>query len=788
MYRIWKEAGNSEKAEISREIMTLGKLMTATEIRSTHWYWQVRKEDQSKEVYPNSYSHNVVGILWSTMAQFGTWFGNSPHFIYGIQLLPLTPIAEYRDDLDWMNEMYYPLSQACYFSIECSTSGWAILQLAVLATVGYPEVAIPRVENLSRDAFLTAGGNGQSKSNTIWYLATRPAVQNPVPLDSTDLPGSGPNRPTPPPAPLTDCLVPESCTSDVLDMMADGYSCRARMLYLINEAGFSERDACYTVAVDEHPDPCGPCNPDGAIEENPVDEELLDCLPCSQQQCSSDVGSCFLDEPFVCLSGDQAGECSSFSLWKVSDSSCSECCEITEACFSPTTEAPIEMTLPPTDARTSIPTSTQGSSPTDAPAVSEATEPPTLQPAATEEGCPPCDDTVCSSNLSLCPDLSPFVCISGAATGGCSSSPWIDSSGPSPDCAQCCELNSCDTFGEGNGGGSPMNEPNEEPTEAPVEPVADKCPVCDSSICSGSLGQCPQSARYVCTQGNAIGGCSTEPWQIPSPDCYSCCELECSGDGISNNGGGDSPVSQPVDQPAAVPVDQPVSQPTAGGCPVCDSSVCDGSLGQCPESAPFVCTEGSAIGGCSPGPWQTPSADCTSCCELNCSSNSSSGGGQSPVNQPAAQPVAQPVQPIEEGCPACDVNVCNSYLASCPSLAPFVCMEGRSSGGCSSLPWQTSPDVNADCSSCCELSCSNDDSGGSSNPPPVDAPVATPTTINENADCPPCSTSICESLNQCPTGAPYLCSEGPATGGCSLNPWDVVVAVDCTTCCSAESC
>jgi hypothetical protein len=692
MYRIWKEDGNSQLAETSREIMNLGKLMAATEIRSTHWYWQVRKDDQEKQIYPQSYEHNVVGILWSTMAQFGTWFGNSPHFIYGIQLLPLTPIAEYRDDLSWINEMYYPLSQACYFSVECSTSGWAILQLAVLATVGYPEVALPRVQELNRDAFLTAGGNGQSKTNTLWYISTRPPVEDPVPLDNTDLPESNANRPSPPPAPLTDCLVPETCTDDVLDSDADGYSCRQRMLYLITQAGFTERDACSLVARDEHPDPCGPCDPDGSIEVNPPEREaeLLECPPCTEQQCSNGLNECSSPFSFVCSSGARVGECSAASIWEVEDDSCTACCEITEACLSATSDAPTAVptveSVPASSAPTSQPVD-NGEGETD-----EISEAPTLQTGGgTGFGCPPCDDTVCLS-LGKCSSNDPFVCTDGQAVGGCSSSPWVDSSGPTSVCSQCCDLTDCDTTLNGGSGG------NEDPVDE--EPVEEKpkqtCPLCDASICNSSLGQCQGTAPFVCTEGKAVGGCSSQPWQTPSPDCSSCCELACSDPTVDGIG---------EETPAASPTSEPEPEQSSDGCPVCDDSVCSSIRGhQCPGSAPFVCTEGNAVGGCSNQPWQTPSPDCSSCCELACSDpGNSEAGEETTVTSPVLEP--EPEQSSSEGCPVCEDSVCNSYLAACPSLAPYVCVEGRASGGCSDMPWETSAHSNADCSQCCELAC-----------------------------------------------------------------------------------
>ena len=37
-------------------------------------------------------------MLWSMMAQFQTWFGADAFLAYGIQLMPLTPISEQRDE------------------------------------------------------------------------------------------------------------------------------------------------------------------------------------------------------------------------------------------------------------------------------------------------------------------------------------------------------------------------------------------------------------------------------------------------------------------------------------------------------------------------------------------------------------------------------------------------------------------------------------------------------------------------------------------------------------------
>jgi endoglucanase Acf2 len=111
--------------------MKVGQLMTATEMRSTQKYWHVLQNVPSERIYNEIYDANVVGIIWTSMVQFGTWFGRAPFLPYGIQLLPLTPISEQRDDLRWANEMYYPFSKACSQNFQCTDSGWVVLQVRI---------------------------------------------------------------------------------------------------------------------------------------------------------------------------------------------------------------------------------------------------------------------------------------------------------------------------------------------------------------------------------------------------------------------------------------------------------------------------------------------------------------------------------------------------------------------------------------------------------------------------------------------------------------------------------
>jgi endo-1,3(4)-beta-glucanase len=118
MNEIWEEKQHKRYAAVSKQIANVGKLMAGTELVSAKRYWHVKDKDDPQRIYPKQFSKNVIGILWQTMAQFGTWFGAAAYLPIGIQLLPLTPISEDRDDdLDWINLIYKPLTYGTFSNV-----------------------------------------------------------------------------------------------------------------------------------------------------------------------------------------------------------------------------------------------------------------------------------------------------------------------------------------------------------------------------------------------------------------------------------------------------------------------------------------------------------------------------------------------------------------------------------------------------------------------------------------------------------------------------------------------
>lgn len=383
-----------KKAKAIREA---GQLLTATEIRSTRRYYHVRdndNENQALKVYPSEYNHHAIGMLWQTMAQFQTWFGSAPYLAIGIQLLPLTPIAEQRDGLQWSMEMYPSLAESCAADKTCRSNGWSVLQLGILATVGHPKAATKDANTLDHSVFTSAGGNGHSLSNTLWYMSTRPTVEMPLTLHNATAKKAFVeiNALGPPPSKntLKDCYRPGACIDYVLDTIADEYSCRQRITWLMDTMGHSEMESCAMVGGKQFPKQCGACNPNATDTSH---DFVAQCPPCTIKQCESELNRCpDYPQTFVCTDGSSHGGCSRFP-WDLRGTQCEQCCELTEC-----------------------------------PKTSDE-----------ESNCPLCTRSQCRSSVNECGEqsLRPFLCTDGPSESDCSTQPWSLATG---ECKACCKV------------------------------------------------------------------------------------------------------------------------------------------------------------------------------------------------------------------------------------------------------------------------------------------------------------------------------------------------------------
>lgn len=320
--------------QVAKDVQEAGLVAAATEIRSTRRYYHVRdtsNANQALRIYPSEYTNHAIGMLWSTMAQYQTWFGGKPYLAVGIQLLPITPISEQRDGVQWLTEMYPSFAQTCEASADCETNGWSVLQLASLATIGHPTNASDFAQALAPDVFDSAGGNGHSLTNTLWYIATRPVVSEPAQIgNATNAQGGNASSTNEDDLHvLSHCFKPNVCTDYVLDTIADEYTCRQRITDLLWTSGHSQKDACFEVAKIQFPDECGACIPN-ATDTKEDTYAKAQCPPCTVAQCRSSLNMCpEFHQTFVCTEGPNRGGCSQFP-WDVRSAQCTGCCELTE--------------------------------------------------------------------------------------------------------------------------------------------------------------------------------------------------------------------------------------------------------------------------------------------------------------------------------------------------------------------------------------------------------------------------------------------------------------------------
>ena len=194
------EDDTEEKYQSARLVRNVGEMLTAMEVSATNRYWHVWESGESNNStstavmasasadgmkdtrahingYPKGYEQYAVGIVYETMALFQTWFSRNAAAAYGIQLLPFTAVSERRDDPEWASLVYPEYAKACKDANKqnnwCDNEGWSILQIGLLAETGDIDGALEMVPEIPEKAFKSKGGDGQSLTNTIWFVATR---------------------------------------------------------------------------------------------------------------------------------------------------------------------------------------------------------------------------------------------------------------------------------------------------------------------------------------------------------------------------------------------------------------------------------------------------------------------------------------------------------------------------------------------------------------------------------------------------------------------------------------
>jgi len=163
---LWGRAVNNS------EMRDVGRLLMAMEATGAHQYWQISSMDN--DVYPPEFSaHKTAGIIWSNLIQYQTWFGQLDWEVQGIQTLPVTPASEVLLQPSWTSAASEVFSSTC--SGSCFTDGWSTFD-CMLKAVNDKEAGWKCATALPNAVFQgdAAGGNGNSRSFTYYWIATRP--------------------------------------------------------------------------------------------------------------------------------------------------------------------------------------------------------------------------------------------------------------------------------------------------------------------------------------------------------------------------------------------------------------------------------------------------------------------------------------------------------------------------------------------------------------------------------------------------------------------------------------
>lgn len=170
-------------ARNNTNIMNLGRLLLATEVRSAQKYWHI--PSATSDIYPAPFSDNGTAVSVRThKVAVETFFGSLPHYFYGIQSLPYTPVTELYMDTTWATRCY-PLASVDIPVAPTSNpqdTGWNSviygLHAAADPDAGYIDAQSIDLTQISDFTTYTQYGrdldNGLSKADLLYWAATRP--------------------------------------------------------------------------------------------------------------------------------------------------------------------------------------------------------------------------------------------------------------------------------------------------------------------------------------------------------------------------------------------------------------------------------------------------------------------------------------------------------------------------------------------------------------------------------------------------------------------------------------
>ncbi|MFJ8146298.1 glycosyl hydrolase [Streptomyces sp. NPDC096048] len=171
---LWGSAtGNSE-------LRDLGSYLLATESEAIAQYWF----DADQQVFPGSFTHDTVGMVWGSGGAYSTWWTANPEEIHGINVLPVTAggsphLAGHKDAI-----------RRNLAELERENGGPAVEWRDILWE--FQSLADPAFAKAKWDAG-HAGytpEQGESKAHTYHWITTLDALGAPDPSVTGDLPTS----------------------------------------------------------------------------------------------------------------------------------------------------------------------------------------------------------------------------------------------------------------------------------------------------------------------------------------------------------------------------------------------------------------------------------------------------------------------------------------------------------------------------------------------------------------------------------------------------------------------
>ncbi|MEU3729220.1 glycosyl hydrolase [Streptomyces sp. NPDC033538] len=162
------------------ELRDLGSYLLATEGEAIAQYWF----DADQQVFPGSFTHDTVGMVWGSGGAYSTWWTANPEEIHGINVLPVTAggsphLAGHKDAI-----------RRNLAELERENGGPAVEWRDILWE--FQSLADPAAAKAKWDAG-HAGytpEQGESKAHTYHWITTLDALGAPDPSVTGDLPTS----------------------------------------------------------------------------------------------------------------------------------------------------------------------------------------------------------------------------------------------------------------------------------------------------------------------------------------------------------------------------------------------------------------------------------------------------------------------------------------------------------------------------------------------------------------------------------------------------------------------